>query len=34
MGVKFMEITPADSSAVAAFVKNAGREGSGLDKKA
>jgi type IV pilus assembly protein PilZ len=33
MGVKFMEITPADSSAVAAFVKNAGGEGSGLDKK-
>ena len=33
MGVKFMEITPADFSAVAAFVKNAGGEGSGLDKK-
>jgi type IV pilus assembly protein PilZ len=33
MGVKFMAITPADSKAVAAFVKNAGGEGSGLDKK-
>jgi len=33
MGVKFMEITPADSGAVAAFVKNTGGEGSGLDKK-
>ena len=33
MGVKFMAITPVDSSAVAAFVKSAGGEGSGLDKK-
>ena len=33
MGVKFMEITPADSSAVATFVKNAGGEATGLDKK-
>ena len=33
MGVKFREITPDDSSAIAAFVKNAGGEGSGLDKK-
>ena len=33
MGVKFMQITSADSSAIAAFVKNAGGEGSGLDKK-
>ena len=33
MGIKFLKITPADADTVAEFVKNAGGEGSGLDKK-
>jgi type IV pilus assembly protein PilZ len=33
MGIKFLEIKPADADAVAEFVRNTGGEGSGLDQK-